>query len=380
MKAMNNTSYLNTSFGGEEPNDEHSAENLKEVNRIIIIGAYALICLFSLVGNSLILHIVRTRNSIRKNAFNWLLFNTAVADLLDVTTSTAFSLPVYFCEECWISGVAGSVLCKLTPFLSITSICASIWTLTVIAADRYLAIVCIRRRPLSPRSVMRSIVIVWLFASLISSGELHKHKLIEEGGKYSVCTVKWHENEELAQTFEEADMIGKVVIAYAIPLFIMAVLYSSIAFFLWKQRPPGTVNQEAYTRQKKKRKEIIKMLLMAVTVFAICWLPVHVAHMMLIFYSDIYNSIPHVVQGLFFWFAHANAAIHPWLFIAFSENLRSESELPLMLNVFDADYELQYSESYSSTHQEATIEEYQYCCPLQRAFESLIAENYTNFV
>ena len=320
---MNNTSHSNTTLGEEEFDDGHG-ENLKEVDRIIMIGAYAFICLFSLVGNSLIIHLVRTRNNIRKNAFNWLLFNTAVADLLDVTTSTAFTLPVFFCGECWISGVVGSILCKLTPFLSVVSICVSIWTLTVIAADRYLAIVCIRRRPLSPRSVVRSIVIVWLLASLIFSGELPKHKLIEEEGESAECTTEWHENKELAQIFEEADMIGKVVLTYAIPLFIMAVLYSSIAYFLWKQRPPGTVNQEAYIRQKKKRNAIIKMLLMAVAVFAICWLPAHVAHIMTIFYGDIYDNIPIVVHGLFFWFAHANAAIHPWLFIAFSENLRSE--------------------------------------------------------
>ena len=40
-----------------------------------------------------------------------------------------------------------------------------------------------------------------------------------------------------------------------------------------------------------------------------------------------------------------------------------------------------YSVSYSGTvHQEITIEGYQYCTSLQRAFESLIFESYTNFI
>ena len=52
-----------------------------------------------------------------------------------------------------------------------------------------------------------------------------------------------------------------------------------------------------------------------------------------------------------------------------------------MLNVFETDYQLQYSESYTGTiHQEAAIEGYQCCTSLLRAFESLLAENYTNFV
>ena len=40
-----------------------------------------------------------------------------------------------------------------------------------------------------------------------------------------------------------------------------------------------------------------------------------------------------------------------------------------------------YSVSYSGTvHQEIAIEGYQYCTSLQRAFESLIFESYTNFI
>ena len=49
--------------------------------------------------------------------------------------------------------------------------------------------------------------------------------------------------------------------------------------------------------------------------------------------------------------------------------------------MFDTDYQLEYSESYSGTvHQEISIEEYQYCTSLRRAFESLISESYTNLM
>ena len=56
-------------------------------------------------------------------------------------------------------------------------------------------------------------------------------------------------------------------------------------------------------------------------------------------------------------------------------------ELPTALNVFDTDYQMEYSESYSGTvDQEIAIEGYQYCISLQRAFESLIFKSYTNFI
>ena len=58
-----------------------------------------------------------------------------------------------------------------------------------------------------------------------------------------------------------------------------------------------------------------------------------------------------------------------------------QSELPTALNVFDTDYQLEYSESYSGTvHQDVAIQGYQYCTSLQRAFELLRSENYTNFI
>ena len=42
-----------------------------------------------------------------------------------------------------------------------------------------------------------------------------------------------------------------------------------------------------------------------------------------------------------------------------------QSELPTALNVFDTDYQLEYSENYSGTvYQETSIEGYQYCTSL----------------
>ena len=58
-----------------------------------------------------------------------------------------------------------------------------------------------------------------------------------------------------------------------------------------------------------------------------------------------------------------------------------QTELPTLLNVLETDYELQYSESYTGTiHQEVTVEGYQYCTSLDRAYQSLISENFNNFV
>ena len=56
------------------------------------------------------------------------------------------------------------------------------------------------------------------------------------------------------------------------------------------------------------------------------------------------------------------------------------TELPTLSNVFKMTFnDLQYSESYTGTiHHETTIEGYQYCTSLDRAFQSFISENFNN--
>ena len=46
-----------------------------------------------------------------------------------------------------------------------------------------------------------------------------------------------------------------------------------------------------------------------------------------------------------------------------------------MLTLLEEDYQLEYSESYTGdVHGESTIEGYQYCIGLKRAFELLLSE------
>ena len=306
----------------EEDEQQYDEQDVDTSIKIAMICIYVIILMLSLVGNSLIIHLVRTRKNIRKNQFYWLIVNTALADLIDVLTACAFSMPYFMFGDRWGLGGFGTAMCKTIPFLLVVSICAAIWTLTVIAIDRYLVIVCLRRRALSSRSVLRSIIIVWLCAVVVGCGQLYKYKTIDEDG-IQYCVDEWDENSrETSMLLYKTEMVVRVIITYAVPLVVMAILYFLIARFLWKRKPPVSVNQQAYINQVRKRKTVIKMLITVVTVFALCWLPVHVGHVMSEFYSDAYLNIPSVVRWLFFWFAHANAAIHPWLFIAFSEHLR----------------------------------------------------------
>ena len=297
----------------EEGGNEEAIEDANAVTKIAIVGAYVIIFLCALVGNSLIIHIVGTCGNILKNPFNWLLVNTAAADLFDVMTASTFSIPYFLCGDCWISGILGTLLCKLIPFFLVVSICTSIWTLTVIAADRYLAIVCIGREPLSQRAVMRSIVAVWLFSGVVCSGQLYKFKAELSEEMEPLYEPEWHEDEEISILLYKVEMIVRVIITYSLPIITMAALYCLIAFHLRRHDTPGSLSrrQKAFVKQVRKRRGVIKMMIITVTLFAVCWLPVHISHIMADFYFDTFDNIPRILIWLLSWFAHANSAIHP---------------------------------------------------------------------
>ena len=57
------------------------------------------------------------------------------------------------------------------------------------------------------------------------------------------------------------------------------------------------------------------------------------------------------------------------------------TELPSMISMLEENYQLKFSESYTGNAQnDAIIEGYQYCMPMDRAFESLLSENYRSFI
>ena len=57
------------------------------------------------------------------------------------------------------------------------------------------------------------------------------------------------------------------------------------------------------------------------------------------------------------------------------------TDLPSLLTVLEEDYQLTYSEIYTgNVHGELTIEGYQFCMGLERAFESFISEEYGSFI
>lgn len=95
-------------------------------------------------GNLIVIWIVMTNKRMR-NVTNYFLVNLSIADAMVSTLNVSVNFS-YMLTSNWSFGTA---YCKISQFVAVLSICASVFTLMAISIDRYVRLP--PTRPLSPR-------------------------------------------------------------------------------------------------------------------------------------------------------------------------------------------------------------------------------------
>lgn len=289
----------------------------------VLTAAYLIVLIFALLGNILVIHTIREKKSLR-NAFNMLIVNMALADIMDAIFAIPYSVYSIYYYIDWFPGVFGAILCKILNYGMSVAIGASVLTMAIIAADRYRAIVQALKRPLSFRTGLKCIVAVWVICAVSYSVELYRFDAVPsmEPGK-TLCTVR---NEPWLHLLAAFDFIVKIAFNYALPLIVMSVVYSVIMYTLWKRQPLGENISAAQRHQRLQARRVVKMVTTILTVFGVCWLPAHTIHLLFAFNPEAVMKMPFWVLHFGFWMAHANSAFNPFIVIIFGKQLREASK------------------------------------------------------
>ncbi|KAL9989240.1 hypothetical protein ACROYT_G003769 [Oculina patagonica] len=117
-------------------------ENKTSSTGVFFIPAAAYVVLFiaSLLGNSVIIHIIQKDNSM-KNTTNYLILNQACADLYR-TLMELIHISHHLITNRWFGGVLGQITCKLFLVNLFIPFIVSVWILATIAVDRFYALFC----------------------------------------------------------------------------------------------------------------------------------------------------------------------------------------------------------------------------------------------
>ncbi|KAM5237457.1 substance-K receptor [Ctenodactylus gundi] len=335
----------NISVGPENTTTGITAFSMPGWQLALWATAYLVLVLVAVTGNATVIWIIVAHRRMR-TVTNYFIINLALADLCMATFNASFNF-IYASHNIWYFGRA---FCYFQNLFPITAMFVSIYSMTAIAADRYMAIV----HPFQPRlsAAGTKVVIgsIWLVALALASPQCFYSTVTVDQGA-TKCVVAWP-NDNGGQSLLLYHLVV-IVLIYLLPLVVMFVAYSIIGFTLWKRVVPRHQAHGANLRHLQAKKKFVKTMVLVVVTFAICWLPYHLYFILGNFQEDIYchKFIQQVYLALF-WLAMSSTMYNPIIYCCLNRRFRSGFRLafrccPWVTPTKEDRLELTYTPSFS---------------------------------
>ncbi|XP_070176105.1 substance-P receptor-like [Littorina saxatilis] len=313
----NDTYRYNCSAAGEEGGENLSmATNMTTQNPYdvptglicLLAFLYGSISLLAVLGNSLVIVII-VRNRRMHTVTNIFIANLAVADVI----IGMFSIPFQFQAALLQRWVLADFMCSLAPMVQVISVNVSIFTLTVIAMDRYIAVLHPFRAGCSPKSAAIIITVTWVLAIVLSLPYPMYYWVDTMPDRDSPwCSL--HPPPQFPNFFVYYTCF-LVALQYLFPLLVISFCYCRIAWHIWGSRRPGTnLNTTEDVRGRNKRK-VVKMMIIVVCLFVLCWLPLQTYNFLSVVNENInmYKYI-NIIWFCSNWLAMSNSCYNPFIY------------------------------------------------------------------
>ncbi|XP_077418006.1 growth hormone secretagogue receptor a [Vanacampus margaritifer] len=257
----------------------------------LITVACTLLSVVGVSGNVMTILVVGKYRDMRTTT-NLYLCSMAVSDLL-IFLCMPLDLYRMWRYRPWRFGDA---LCKLFQFVSESSTYSTILSITALSVERYLAICFpLRAKALVTKGRVRGLILLMWCVAMLSAGPVFVMVGVERdhlGGFHAndtdglVAAVE-EDEEEYGDTREckmthyavESGLMGAMVwlssVFFFMPVFCLTVLYSLIGRRLWRRHRETNISSCVAHRDKSNR-QTVKMLVVVVLAFVLCWLPFHV--------------------------------------------------------------------------------------------------------
>ncbi|XP_056305949.1 delta-type opioid receptor [Danio aesculapii] len=287
-------------------------EPLPRSAKITIVVVYLIVCVVGLVGNCLVMYVI-IRYTKMKTATNIYIFNLALADALVLATLPFQGTDVIL--GFWPFGLA---LCKAVVAIDYYNMFTSVFTLTVMSVDRYIA-VCHPVRSLTVRTPLRAKLInvaVWVLASAVGLPAMIMGQVEKDDHDGAECMVSLPEPRK---HWDRVFMMCVFLFSFLIPVLIISVCYGLMV------RRLRSVRLLSGSREKDRNlRRITYMVLSVVAAFVFCWMPVQVLALI--------QALGHVELGasqssmaaMHFCIAlgYANSCLNPVLYAFLDENFK----------------------------------------------------------
>ncbi|KAM5300422.1 neuropeptide Y receptor type 6-like [Ctenodactylus gundi] len=260
---------------------------------LLLLIAYTVVLVLGLCGNLSLITIIFKKQRETQNVTNILIANLSLSDILVCIMCIPFTA-VYTLMDHWIFG---DTMCKLTSYAQSVSISVSIFSLVLIAIERYQLIV--NPRGWKPRvcHAYWGIILIWLISLLLSLPLLLSYHLTDEPFRnlslptdiYShrvACIEIWSSraNQLLFST-------SLLMLQYFVPLGFILVCYLKIVICL--RRRNRKVDRKWENERLSENKRINTMLMSIVVTFGACWLPLNIFNVIFDWYHQVLMNCHH---------------------------------------------------------------------------------------
>ena len=321
-------SFLATNSTGAPPAMFIIPERIK----IGLTTAYAVIFIIALLGNSLGLLVLLKKSSRSTSVTNLFIANMAAADLLLTVTLMPFQVRFYYRGNTWIGGMLGTITCKALFYLIPVSIAATVLTMMLISFDRFYAIFYpLRKKIFRKPKILSGTIWILSFVLMLPYPmmfQLQFHPI----RKVIECVQVWPWEDPNDPSYTETYRVLKIfniivfVLLYVLPLSITIVIYFLICRKLWLRKIPGNVTNSNRAAAEKSKRKVVRLLVVTVVIFALCWFPNYVNGYFWFVRPDLYakGMLPLEVEFFNIWIAHANSAVNPCVYILLNAKFRKE--------------------------------------------------------
>ncbi|XP_069463112.1 urotensin-2 receptor-like [Ambystoma mexicanum] len=296
--------------------DSASNRSTDDLIMTSVTGAIlSLMCLAGVAGNLYTLVVMCVSVSSFTSMYVHII-NLALADLLYLST-IPFIVHNSFVKD-WYFGEAG---CRVLLTLDLLTMHASIFILTIMSTERYIAVTkpfdTVNRSRGYRKSLALAIWVVSFLLTLPMMVMIHQEeRSLDDGTIRKLCTPMWSDEQYkayLTVLFTTSILAPGVIIGY---------LYAKLARAYWLSQTKSLLNKEL---QRSPKQRVIFMIFIIVLAFWACFLPFWVWQLVPLYSPDAARIpvrteiyVNHLVTCL----TYSNSCINPFLYTLLTRNYK----------------------------------------------------------
>ncbi|WAQ97324.1 TLR2-like protein, partial [Mya arenaria] len=286
----------------------------------VLAVLYGSISIIAIVGNGLVIFVIAKDKRMQTVTYIFIA-NLASADII----IGLFAIPFQFQPALHQRWDFPHFMCKVAPSFKDLSVSVSVFTLTIISLDRYVAVIYPLKAGFTRCQAILSLVLIWGLgiASIVPQAYYYSVKpvydpVVRDFMPY--CSPSW------SKDFGKIYYWVLVLAQYVLPLIAITLAYSRIAVTIWGTKAPGyNLDRERDMARQRTRRKVVKMLIVVVLLFVICWLPLQVYHII----SEIRPQINdykyiNVIWFCSNWLAMSNSCYNPFIYGLLNEKFKRE--------------------------------------------------------